>query len=228
MGQFVGCLEGMGDACRALDYPIVSGNVSLYNETNGIGIPPTPAIGGIGLIDDIATQATVALQDEGDVLIVVGETNGHVGQSLYQELQTGEFNGAPPAVDLEVERKHGDAIRTLITEGRLKAVHDTSDGGLLVTVAEMCLAGKIGAQLSDISGNIPAGSFWFGEDQGRYVISIAASDSEALLADLAAKGIAAYQIGIATGKEISIAGDGSLPLEQLSEEFEAYLPNLLA
>lgn len=228
MGQFVGCLEGMGDACRALDYPIVSGNVSLYNETNGIGIPPTPAIGGIGLIDDISTQATVALQDEGDVLIVIGETTGHVGQSLYQELQTGEFNGAPPAVDLEVERKHGDAIRALITEGRLKAVHDTSDGGLLVAVAEMCLAGKIGAQLSDISGDIPAGSFWFGEDQGRYVISIAASDSEALLADLAAKGIAAYQIGIATGKEISIAGDDSLPLEQLSAEFEGYLPNLLA
>ena len=228
MGQFVGCLEGMGDACRALDYPIVSGNVSLYNETNGIGIPPTPAIGGIGLIDDIATQATVALQDEGDVLIVVGETTGHVGQSLYQELQTGEFNGAPPAVDLALERKHGDAIRTLITEGRLKAVHDTSDGGLLVAVAEMCLAGKIGAQLSDISGDIPAGSFWFGEDQGRYVVSVAASDSDALLADLTAKGIAAYQIGVATGKEITIEGHGSLPLEQLSEEFEAYLPNLLA
>jgi len=228
MGQFVGCLEGMGDACRALDYPIVSGNVSLYNETNGIGIPPTPAIGGIGLIDDISTQATVALQNEGDVLIVIGETTGHVGQSLYQELQSGDFNGAPPAVDLELERRHGDLVRSLIVEGRLQAVHDTSDGGLLVAVAEMCLAGKIGVQLDDISGIVPAGSFWFGEDQARYVISVEPSDSEALLADFVNKGIPAYQIGIVSGKEISIDGHGSLPLEQLSAESEAYLPNLLA
>ncbi len=228
MGQFVGCLEGMGDACRALDYPIVSGNVSLYNETNGIGIPPTPAIGGIGLIDDISTQATVALSDVGDVLIVIGETTGHVGQSIYQELQTGDFNGAPPAVDLDLERKHGDMIRSLIIEGRLKAVHDTSDGGLLVAVAEMCLAGKIGVKLDDISGDIPAGSFWFGEDQARYVVSVKPSDSEALLAELSDKGISAYQIGVVTGNEITIENHGSLPLEQLSAEFEAYLPNLLA
>jgi phosphoribosylformylglycinamidine synthase len=228
MGQFVGCLEGMGDACRALDYPIVSGNVSLYNETNGIGIPPTPAIGGIGLIDDISTQATVALRDVGDVLIVIGETTGHVGQSIYQELQTGDFNGAPPAVDLDLERKHGDMIRSLIVSGRLKAVHDTSDGGLLVTVAEMCLAGKIGVKLDDISGDIPAGSFWFGEDQARYVVSVNPGDSEALLAELSDKGIPAYQIGVVTGNEITIESHGSLPLEQLSAEFEAYLPNLLA
>jgi phosphoribosylformylglycinamidine synthase len=228
MGQFVGCLEGMGDACRALDYPIVSGNVSLYNETNGIGIPPTPAIGGIGLIDDISTQATVALRDVGDVLIVIGETTGHVGQSIYQELQTGDFNGAPPAVDLDLERKHGDAVRSLIVDGRLKAVHDTSDGGLLVAVAEMCLAGKIGVQLDDISGDIPAGSFWFGEDQARYVVSVKPGDSEALLAELSDKGISAYQIGVVTGNEITIKSHGSLPLEQLSAEFEAYLPNLLA
>ena len=228
MGQFVGCLEGMGDACRALDYPIVSGNVSLYNETNGIGIPPTPAIGGIGLIDDISTQATVALRDVGDVLIVIGETTGHVGQSIYQELQTGDFNGAPPAVDLDLERKHGDAVRSLIVDGRLKAVHDTSDGGLLVAVAEMCLAGKMGVQLGDISGDIPAGSFWFGEDQARYVVSVKPGDSEALLAELSDKGISAYQIGVVTGNEITIESRGSLPLEQLSAEFEAYLPNLLA
>lgn len=228
MGQFVGCLEGMGDACRALDYPIVSGNVSLYNETNGIGIPPTPAIGGIGLIDDIANQATVALQDEGDEIIVIGETTGHVGQSLYQELQTGDFNGAPPSVDLELERKHGDAVRDLILEGRLKSVHDTSDGGLLVALAEKCLAGKKGAQLKDISGDIPTGSFWLGEDQGRYVVSVTTGQADALIAELAEKGIPAFHLGAVSGSEITIENNGSLPLAQLSAKFEAYLPNLLA
>lgn len=228
MGQFVGCLEGMGDACRALDYPIVSGNVSLYNETNGIGIPPTPAIGGIGLIDDIANQSTVALQDDGDEIIVIGETTGHVGQSLYQELQTGDFNGAPPSVDLELERKHGDAVRGLILEGRVKSVHDTSDGGLLVAIAEMCLAGKKGAQLKDISGDIPTGSFWFGEDQGRYVVSVATGQAGSLIAELAEKGIPAFHLGAVSGSEITIENNGSLPLAQLSAKFEAYLPNLLA
>lgn len=228
MGQFVGCLEGMGDACRALDYPIVSGNVSLYNETNGIGIPPTPAIGGIGLIDDIANQATVALQDEGDEIIVIGETTGHVGQSLYQELQTGDFNGTPPSVDLELERKHGDAVRGLILEGRVKSVHDTSDGGLLVALAEKCLAGKKGAQLKDISGDIPSGSFWFGEDQGRYVVSVASGQEDSLIAELAEKGIPAFHLGVVSGSEITIENNGSLPLTQLSAKFEAYLPNLLA
>ncbi len=128
MGQFVGCLEGMGDACRALDYPIVSGNVSLYNETNGVGIPPTPAIGGIGLIDDIAALVSTALISESQALIVVGENKGHVGQSLYQELMTGSFEGAPPPVDLGLERRVGDAVRHAILDGAVDGVHDISDG----------------------------------------------------------------------------------------------------
>lgn len=228
MGQFVGCLEGMGDACRALDYPIVSGNVSLYNETNGIGIPPTPAIGGIGLIDDVSKQAKVAFETDGDAIIVIGETTGHVGQSLYQELQAGDFNGAPPAVDLTLERKHGDFVRSQINEGNFNAVHDTSDGGLLVAIAEMCLAGKIGAKLDDVSGDIPAGSYWFGEDQARYVVSVSSDASAALMDKLAADGIAASQIGTVTGNELTIENHGSVALEKISSGYQSYLPNLLA
>lgn len=228
MGQFVGCLEGMGDACRALDYPIVSGNVSLYNETNGVGIPPTPAIGGIGLISDYELQAQTGLRDEGDVLIVIGESRGHVGQSLYQELQTGDFNGAPPPVDLATERLNGEAVRGLIVSKKAKSVHDISDGGLLVAVAEMCLSGKTGAQLTAHEGELPAGAYWFGEDQARYVVAVAAGDVSSVTADLADKGIVCCQIGTVGGKELSIAGLGSIEISKLSGAHEAYLPNLLA
>ena len=142
MGEFVGAVKGMAEACTALAFPVVSGNVSLYNETNGIAIPPTPAIGGIGLIPDVAKMATLALKQDGDVLILIGPEGHHLGQSLYQELASGRYDGAPPPVDLEAERRVGDFVRGLIRAGRVSAVHDISDGGLLVAVAEMALAGE--------------------------------------------------------------------------------------
>ena len=147
MGEFVGAVKGMAEACTALAFPVVSGNVSLYNETNGIAIPPTPAIGGIGLIPDVAKMATLALKKDGDVLILIGPEGHHLGQSLYQELASGRYDGAPPPVDLEAERHVGDFVRGLIRAGRVSAVHDVSDGGLLVAVAEMALAGSRGVEL---------------------------------------------------------------------------------
>ena len=147
MGEFVGAVKGMAEACTALAFPVVSGNVSLYNETNGIAIPPTPAIGGIGLIPDVAKMATLALKHDGDVLILIGREGHHLGQSLYQELASGRYDGAPPPLDLEAERHVGDFVRGLIRAGRVSAVHDISDGGLLVAVAEMALAGGRGATL---------------------------------------------------------------------------------
>ena len=130
MGEFVGAVKGMAEACTALSFPVVSGNVSLYNETNGMAIPPTPAIGGIGLIPDVAKMATLALKQDGDVLILIGAEGHHLGQSLYQELAAGRYDGAPPPVDLEAERRVGDFVRGLIRSGRVSAVHDISDGGL--------------------------------------------------------------------------------------------------
>ena len=228
MGQFVGCLEGMGDACRALDYPIVSGNVSLYNETNGVGIPPTPAIGGIGLIEDSDKLVSIGLTGESQALIVVGETRGHVGQSLYQELMTGSFDGAPPPVNLATERRTGDAVREAILAGAVDAVHDVSDGGLLVAVSEMCLAGDIGAVLTAYHGDLPASAYWFGEDQARYVLACPMNDVDAVLARFEAAGLTAMQIGHSGGRDIAIEGAGSIPLEKLRAAHEGYLPNLLA
>src|SRR5579863_6129416 len=141
MGQFAGCIEGIREACLALDYPVVSGNVSFYNETNGKGILPTPVIGGVGVIDDVAKAVSIAFKAAGEAILVFGATIGHLGCSIYLRELLGREEGAPPPVDLAAERRNGDFIRGLIAAGRLSACHDLADGGLLVALAEMALAG---------------------------------------------------------------------------------------
>jgi len=142
MGEFVGAVEGMAEACAALGFPVVSGNVSLYNETNGVAILPTPAIGGVGLIADIADMASITLKQDGDLLLLFGAETGHLGQSTYMQVMMDRLEGAPPPVDLTAERRAGDLVRALIRARAVSAVHDVSDGGLLVAIAEMALAGK--------------------------------------------------------------------------------------
>ena len=171
MAQLTGCLEGMGDACRALDFPIVSGNVSLYNESKATGggsaILPTPAIGGIGLLADVDVMATVAFKNEGDAIWLIGGEGTHLGQSIWLREVAGREAGDAPVVDLAAERANADAVRGLVAAGTINAVHDISDGGLLVTLAEMALAGNTGAAL-DITLTTASA---FGEDQARYVVT---------------------------------------------------------
>ena len=147
MGQLVGCIGGIAEACAALDFPVVSGNVSLYNETNGRAILPTPTIGGVGLIDDFTKSATLAFKAPDEAILLIGETRGWLGQSLYLREICEREEGAPPPVDLAAERRNGDLVRALIAEGIATAVHDVSDGGLLVALAEMAMASGIGAEL---------------------------------------------------------------------------------
>ena len=145
MAQFVGCLDGMGEACRELNFPIVSGNVSLYNESKATGggsaILPTPAIGAVGLLDDWTKNASVAFKAVGEHVILLGHSDSHVGQSLWLDVCYGRREGAPPRVDLAAEKRAGECIRRLIEAGHVTAVHDCSDGGVAVAVAEMALAG---------------------------------------------------------------------------------------
>src|SRR5207302_3589398 len=163
MGQLVGCIRGIAAAAKALDFPVVSGNVSLYNETNGRAILPTPSIGGVGVLDDFTKSATLAFKAAGQVILLVGDTAGWLGQSMYLREICGREEGAPPPVDLASERRNGDLVRSLIREGALTAVHDVSDGGLLVAIAEMAMASGWGAELD--GAPIAAHAFWFGEDQ---------------------------------------------------------------
>uniref|UniRef100_UPI0035CA2A36 phosphoribosylformylglycinamidine synthase subunit PurL n=1 Tax=uncultured Sphingomonas sp. TaxID=158754 RepID=UPI0035CA2A36 len=176
MAQLTGCLDGMSEACRALDFPIVSGNVSLYNESKATGggsaILPTPAIGGVGLLADWSKSATIAFKGTGDVIVLIGDRRGHLGQSLWLREVHGREEGPPPPVDLEAERRNGEFVRAHIAKGALTAVHDVSDGGVAVTIAEMALAGNVGAMLH---APLPCGvaCSLFGEDQGLYVATIA-------------------------------------------------------
>jgi phosphoribosylformylglycinamidine synthase subunit PurL len=237
MGQFIASCRGMAEACTALDYPVVSGNVSLYNETNGVGIPPTPAIGGVGLVPDWAKLADIRLKTEGNMLVVIGREEGHLGQSLYQQHATGKFEGAPPPVDLEAEIKAGRLIRTLIREGRALAVHDCSDGGLLVAIAEMALAGGknslsreatgIGVELFAYEGKLPPHAVWFGEDQGRYVVEVTPQKAEEVLERARLLELPARIVGRVGGNAIALKGESPLPLSELRIAHESFLPKLM-
>jgi phosphoribosylformylglycinamidine synthase len=228
MGQLVGAVRGMAEACRVLDYPVVSGNVSLYNETNGVGIPPTPAIGAVGLIPDIAHMADLRLKREADLLIVIGRESGHLGQSLYQELVTAKLEGAPPPVDLADEIKAGRLVRALIREGKVSAVHDVSDGGLLVAIAEMALSGALGVELFAYEGKLPTHAMWFGEDQGRYVLSVDPMRAEEVLERARLLALPARIVARTGGDAIGLKGEPPLPLAELRAVHEAWLPEYMA
>jgi phosphoribosylformylglycinamidine (FGAM) synthase-like enzyme len=228
MGQFVGAIKGMAEACRVLDYPVVSGNVSLYNETNGVGIPPTPAIGGVGLVPDISRMADLRLKQAGDLLIVVGREAGHLGQSLYQEAVTGKLEGAPPPVDLADEIKAGRLVRALIREAKVTAVHDASDGGLLVAIAEMALAGSVGVELFAYEGKLPAHAVWFGEDQGRYVLAVDPMRAEEVLERARLLALPSRIVGRTGGEAVALKGEPPLPLSELRSAHEGWLPRFMA
>jgi phosphoribosylformylglycinamidine synthase len=227
MGQFVGAIEGMKEACLALAYPVVSGNCSLYNETNGKGIPPTPAIGAVGLIPDITRTADLKLKRDGDLLVLIGHERGHLGQTLYQLIETGKVEGAPPPVDLADELKAGNLVRALIREGKVTAVHDVSDGGLLVAIAEMALAGGVGVELYPYEGRLPAHSIWFGEDQGRYVLAAHPSMAEEIADRARLLGLPARIVGRVGGTALTLPGEQPLSLADLRSVHETWLPRFM-
>ncbi|WP_425228348.1 phosphoribosylformylglycinamidine synthase subunit PurL [Sphingomonas sp.] len=236
MGQFVGCIEGMAEACRALDFPIVSGNVSLYNESKAIGggsaILPTPAIGGVGLLADWRKSATIAFKQPGDVILAIGTRSGHLGQTLWlREVRgrQGRDAGPPPPVDLAAERKAGDFIRGQIEAGHVTACHDVADGGVAVTLAEMALAGNVGA-LIDKPQPFGCARAFFGEDQGVYVVTV---DDHALLDFFHAAHVAdveAAPLGRTGGTRLIFErahADYAVPLATLRTAHEAFFPALM-
>ncbi|WP_188260938.1 phosphoribosylformylglycinamidine synthase subunit PurL [Azospirillum tabaci] len=226
MGQFVGAIQGMADACRALDFPVVSGNVSLYNETNGEAILPTPAIGAVGLLPDAMIAVGIAFRNEGDTILLVGEGTGHLGQSLYLREILGREDGPPPPVDLAVERRNGEFVRGLIAEGLVVSSHDIQDGGLLVTVAEMAMAGGVGANLSGLDG-ADAGTL-FGEDQGRYVLAVRPEKAAAVQEKAKAAGVPVSVLGKTNGTALTGRGGEAITIARLKKANEAWLPGYMA
>jgi len=228
MGQFVGAVRGLGEACEALDFPVVSGNVSFYNETTGQAIQPTPQIGGIGLIDDLAHMTGMGFAGEGQIIVLIGGTKGHLGASLFARDIVGSPKGAPPPVDLVAERRNGDFVRGLITEGRVTACHDVSDGGLLIAIAEMVLSGSIGANLRRPTQEVAAQAFWFGEDQARYVLTAKADALEPILEAARGKGVPAVALGETEGAALTVDGQSPISIARLRAAHEDWLPSYMA
>jgi phosphoribosylformylglycinamidine synthase len=235
MGQFVGCVEGIAEACRALDFPVVSGNVSLYNETknedgSSLAILPTPAIGGVGLLADWEKSATIAFKAEGEHLVLIGHSNSHVGQSLWLEICHGRREGPPPPVDLAAEKRAGECIRSLIEQGLVTAVHDCSDGGAVVAVAEMALARNIGMRMTVAPQIASPGAILFGEDQGRYVVTTRDPDQVRAIANRAQ--LFAVPIGTTGGDALVFdlvdrGGPQSVSLADLRAAHESFFPRLM-
>jgi len=234
MGQFVGAIEGMAEACTALDFPIVSGNVSLYNETknddgSGSAILPTPAIGGVGLLQDYTKSATIAFKHTGDAILAVGERGGHLGQSIWLREVHGREDGPPPPVDLRAERRTGDFIRSAIERGLISACHDVSDGGMAVALAEMALASGIGAMINEAQPFGVAGSF-FGEDQGLYLVTVPDEALAEFLADAAAADVPADPIGRTIKDRLIFEldeGDWCVSIADLRAAHEGFFPQLM-
>jgi phosphoribosylformylglycinamidine synthase subunit PurL len=241
MGVIVKAIEGMAEACRALDFPVVSGNVSLYNETDGVGIPPTPVVGGIGLIDDCSKVATLKGAQAGDSLVLVGSTKGEMGASLYARVALGldgRDAGLSPRVDLAVEKKHAEFVRRLVVSGAVNAVHDVSEGGVACAAADMALSGGVGVSFDahDIGpytngklGDIPAVAALFGEDQARYLLACPANIS---FEDLASElGVDWCVIGTFGGDAVKLGyepgRDHSVTLAELRAAHEGWLPRYM-
>ncbi len=226
MGQFVGCVQGIGEACRALDFPVVSGNVSLYNETNGQGILPTPTIGGVGLLKDVTKRAGLAFDGEGRDIVLIGDTAGHLGASIYLREILGREDGAPPPVDLALERRNGDFVRGLIEAGELTVCHDISGGGLLVALAEMAMAGGIGCNVSPPEDTAELTGWLFGEDQGRYILT---TDNAGRLIEQAERaGVRGRKIGQTGGQWLTVASAGTISVEGLCAGHQGWLPGFMS
>lgn len=234
MGQLVKAVGGIGDACRALDFPIVSGNVSLYNETNGRGILPTPTIGGVGLLPDWQKSVRIGFVAEGQPILLIGgpaARGTHLGQSIYLRDLFDRRDGDAPHVDLAAERRTGDFVRKLIRSGVVTACHDLSDGGLGVGLAEMAIAGGIGATVVDVESYDPILQY-FGEDQGRYLVTLnldpQGEEIAALWDEAKSLGIEAPWIGTTGGADLVLGTARPVSVTDLTAAHEAWFPNYMS
>ncbi|MBS0959647.1 MULTISPECIES: phosphoribosylformylglycinamidine synthase subunit PurL [Acetobacter] len=230
MGQFIAAIEGMGDACRELDFPVVSGNVSLYNETrqpdgSTMSILPTPAIGALGVLEDVNKAIGLAMQDNADI-VLIGDTKGELGQSVWLREILGREEGAPPPVDLKTERRNGDFVRQEILAGHVLSCHDLADGGILVALAEMVMADGVGCTLESPASGIRPEAFWFGEDQARYIVCV--KNAADLCARAEKAGVPARVLGRSGGSDLILPSGVTISAARLRTAHDSFFPALMA
>lgn len=226
MGQLVKAIEGIGEACRALDFPIVSGNVSLYNETNGQAILPTPTIAGVGLIPDWSQMAKIGGMQDGDTLILLGGDGTHLGQSVYLRDLFDRADGPAPFVDLALEKRNGEFVRSAIRNGQVTACHDLSDGGLAIAVAEMAIKSGKGAEL-DAGDGLPH-AVLFGEDQARYVVAATAEMAKLVALNAEGAGVPFRVLGTVGGDRLKIGSLVDVSVADLAGAFEGWFPGFMS
>ncbi|WP_208435876.1 phosphoribosylformylglycinamidine synthase subunit PurL [Bartonella phoceensis] len=226
MGQLVFAIKGIGEACRILDFPIVSGNVSLYNETNGEAILPTPTIAGVGLLADWSKMATTSGMQNGDSIVLIGVCGSHLGQSIYARNILNINTGAPPHVDLQLEKKHGEFVRDVIHRGFVHAAHDISDGGLAIALAEMVIQAGKGIK-AKLSNKVPHHAELFGEDQARYLLSIKPHTLNHLKELAQESAISVTELGRVEGNSLNIEGILTLSVDKLTQAYESWFPQFM-
>lgn len=226
MGQLVKAIEGIGEACRALDFPIVSGNVSLYNETNGQAILPTPTIAGVGLIPDWTQTAKIGGMQDGDTLVLLGGDGTHLGQSVYLRDLFDRADGPAPTVDLALEKRNGEFVRSAIRNGQVTACHDLSDGGLAIAVAEMAIKSGKGAEL-DAGDGLPH-AVLFGEDQARYVVAATAEMAKLIALNAEGAGVPFRVLGTVGGDSLKIGNVVDVSVADLTDAFEGWFPGFMS
>ena len=227
MGEFVECVEGIGEASKYLSFPVVSGNVSFYNQTKEIGIKPTPVIGGVGLIKDYTKMITMNFKSEGNLVLVIGKTEGHLDQSLFARTILDEKNGPPPEINLFNEKNNGETILKLIEDNYIKSAHDVSLGGILMGVSKMCIDGNIGIEIKKPNSLLNEFEYFFSEDQGRYIIEISKSDIKKVTSILEKNAVHYDEIGTLVGKSVSFNEKTIVPVDELKSYNNNWLKNYM-
>ena len=228
MGEFVECVQGLGEASSYLDFPVVSGNVSFYNQTKDVGIKPTPAIGGVGLIKNYENMVTMDLKQTGNILLVIGKTEGHLDQSLFSRDILNEKNGPPPEINLFNEKNNGETLLKLIDKKYIKSAHDISLGGIITAIAKMCIKGKKGAELKKPQYLINKFEYLFGEDQGRYIIEIEENNFKNVAETLTKNSVHFDELGIVKEKELIIDDKSKVSIDDLIKSNTNWLTNYMS
>jgi phosphoribosylformylglycinamidine synthase subunit PurL len=227
MGEFVECVQGLGEASLYLEFPVVSGNVSFYNQTKEIGIKPTPTIGGVGLIKDYKTMITMDLKKIDNILLVIGKTEGHLDQSLFSREILNEKNGPPPEINLFNEKNNGETILKLIDQNFIESAHDISLGGIITALSKMCIKGKKGATLKKPKYLINEFEYFFGEDQGRYIIEIRNKDQKEVIKILESNSVHYDELGIVSDGQIVINDKSKVSIDDLIKTHTIWLNNYM-
>tara|TARA_B100001121_G_scaffold279337_1_gene270490 strand:- start:1871 stop:4063 length:2193 start_codon:yes stop_codon:yes gene_type:complete len=223
MGEFVECVNGISEASKYLEFPAVSGNVSFYNETKDKGIKPTPTIGGVGLIQDYKNMITMSFKNMGNIIYVIGKTEGHLNQSIFAKEILNEKKGQPPNINLFNEKNVGETILKLVEKKLIISCHDVSLGGILTAVSKMCIQGNKGIKINNLKGLTNKYEYFFGEDQGRYIVEIPKDYVLNVIEILNKNSIHYDDFGIIQDKSLTFNGDINLPIEELADAYKYWL-----